>query len=126
MRIADMTWMQVEQYLLEDDRCVLPLGSTEQHAYLSLAVDAILAAPVNARAHSPACASTSCCSGVRGGGAVISGAQSAHRIETLISLPGLRASLWRTRVPRGAPAEALLGNERLQYELASGGSHAIP
>ena len=42
MRIADMTWMQVEEYLKTDDRCVLPLGSTEQHAYLSLAVDAIL------------------------------------------------------------------------------------
>lgn len=43
MRISDMTWMQVERYLQTDDRCVLPLGSTEQHAYLSLAVDAILA-----------------------------------------------------------------------------------
>lgn len=42
MRIADMTWMQVEEYLKTDDLCVLPLGSTEQHAYLSLAVDAIL------------------------------------------------------------------------------------
>ncbi|THF87469.1 creatininase family protein [Deinococcus sp. KSM4-11] len=37
-----MNWMQVEQYLQHDDRCVLPLGSTEQHAYLSLAVDNIL------------------------------------------------------------------------------------
>lgn len=43
MRIKDMTWMQVEEYLKHDDRCVLPLGSTEQHAYLSLSVDAILA-----------------------------------------------------------------------------------
>lgn len=42
MRIADMTWMQVEEYLQTADLCVLPLGSTEQHAYLSLAVDAIL------------------------------------------------------------------------------------
>jgi creatinine amidohydrolase len=38
-----MTWMQVEDYLRSDDRCVLPLGSTEQHAYISLATDAILA-----------------------------------------------------------------------------------
>ena len=37
-----MTWMQVETYLERDDRCVIPLGSVEQHAYLSLAVDAIL------------------------------------------------------------------------------------
>ena len=48
-----MTWMQVEQYLLGDDRCVLPLGSTEQHAYLSLAVDAILAEKVAKDAAEP-------------------------------------------------------------------------
>ena len=43
MRIAEMNWIQLEQYLKTDDRCVLPLGSTEQHASLSLCVDAILA-----------------------------------------------------------------------------------
>lgn len=53
MRIKDMTWMQVEEYLKRDDRCVLPLGSTEQHAYLSLAVDAILAEKVAADAAEP-------------------------------------------------------------------------
>ncbi|UBV44296.1 creatininase family protein (plasmid) [Deinococcus taeanensis] len=40
--IERQNWMQVEQYLQRDDRCVLPLGSTEQHAYLSLCVDNIL------------------------------------------------------------------------------------
>jgi len=53
MRIKDMTWMQVEEYLQHDDRCVLPLGSTEQHAYLSLAVDAILSEKVAADAAEP-------------------------------------------------------------------------
>ncbi len=43
MLISEMNWMQVERYLESDDRCVLPTGSTEQHAYLSLSVDAILA-----------------------------------------------------------------------------------
>jgi creatinine amidohydrolase len=43
MKISEMNWMQVEEYLKHDDRCVLPLGSTEQHAYLSLSVDSILA-----------------------------------------------------------------------------------
>ncbi len=43
MRIQDLNWMQLEDYLTRDDRCVLPLGSTEQHAYLSLCVDNILA-----------------------------------------------------------------------------------
>jgi creatinine amidohydrolase len=43
MRIADMNWMQVEAYLRADDRCAVPIGSTEQHAQLSLAVDHILA-----------------------------------------------------------------------------------
>lgn len=43
MRIADMNWMQVQGHAATDDRAVLPIGSTEQHAYLSLAVDTILA-----------------------------------------------------------------------------------
>lgn len=53
MRIADMNWMQVEAYLRNDDRAVLPLGSTEQHAYLSLSVDSILAERVAAEAAEP-------------------------------------------------------------------------
>ena len=42
MKIAEMNWMQVEAFLKTDDRCILPVGSTEQHAYLSLCVDNIL------------------------------------------------------------------------------------
>jgi creatinine amidohydrolase len=42
VRIGDMNWMQVEEYLRRDDRAVLPLGSTEQHSHLRLTVDAIL------------------------------------------------------------------------------------
>jgi creatinine amidohydrolase len=52
-RIADMNWMQVEDYLRHDNRCVLPLGSTEQHAYLSLAVDNILSEKVALDAAEP-------------------------------------------------------------------------
>jgi creatinine amidohydrolase len=40
MRIADMDWRMVEDWVRYDDRCVLPIGSTEQHAGLSLATDA--------------------------------------------------------------------------------------
>jgi len=29
MRVAEMNWMQVEDYLQTDNRCVVPLGSTE-------------------------------------------------------------------------------------------------
>ncbi len=43
MLLSEMNWMAVEQYLQSDDRCILPTGSTEQHAYLSLSVDSILA-----------------------------------------------------------------------------------
>ena len=43
MRIAGLSWMQVEELARRESRAVLPIGSTEQHAYLSLAVDAILA-----------------------------------------------------------------------------------
>lgn len=53
MRIAEMNWMQVERQVARDDRCVLPIGSVEQHAYLSLCVDAILAERVAAEAAEP-------------------------------------------------------------------------
>ncbi len=53
MTISAMNWSQVEDYLRTDDRCVLPLGSTEQHAGLSLAVDSILAERVAAEAAGP-------------------------------------------------------------------------
>src|SRR6202795_5255024 len=53
MRISDMNWMMVEEYLRRDDRCVLPLGSTEQHAYLSLSVDSILAERIATEAAEP-------------------------------------------------------------------------
>ena len=53
MRIHDANWMQVEDYLKRDDRAVLPLGSTEQHAGLSLMVDSILAERVSAEAAEP-------------------------------------------------------------------------
>src|SRR5437879_3083923 len=42
--------MQLEEYLERDDRIVLPLGSTEQHAYLSLETDNILAERVSVEA----------------------------------------------------------------------------
>jgi creatinine amidohydrolase len=41
MRIADANWMQVERLLAREDRAVLPIGCTEQHAWLSLATDMI-------------------------------------------------------------------------------------
>src|SRR3954451_9613520 len=45
--------MQVEEYLTRDDRVVLPVGSTEQHGYLSLETDNILAERVSAEAAEP-------------------------------------------------------------------------
>jgi creatinine amidohydrolase len=53
MRIKDMCWMQVEDYLERDNRAVLPIGSTEQHAQLSLMVDSILSERVSADAAEP-------------------------------------------------------------------------
>jgi creatinine amidohydrolase len=53
MRIVDMNWRQVESYLRRDDRAILPIGSTEQHAGLSLATDIILAARVALEAADP-------------------------------------------------------------------------
>ena len=45
--------MQLEDYLERDDRIVLPLGSTEQHAYLSLETDNLLAERVAIEAAEP-------------------------------------------------------------------------
>lgn len=45
--------MMVEEYLRRDDRCVLPLGCTEQHSYLSLSVDSILAERIAVEAAKP-------------------------------------------------------------------------
>lgn len=53
MRIAEMNWMQVRDHVRNDDRAVLPIGSTEQHAYLSLAVDAILSERVAVESAAP-------------------------------------------------------------------------
>jgi len=39
MRIEDLNWMDVEKYLKGDDRLMLVIGSTEQHAHLSLLTD---------------------------------------------------------------------------------------
>src|SRR5207247_10083677 len=53
MRISEMNWMMVEEYLRRDDRAVLPLGCTEQHAYLSLSTDSILAERLAVEAAEP-------------------------------------------------------------------------
>ena len=53
MRVYDCNWMQLESYLERDDRIVLPTGSTEQHAYLSLGTDNILAERVAVEAAEP-------------------------------------------------------------------------
>src|ERR1051326_1476302 len=45
--------MQLEDYLRGDDRIVLPVGSTEQHAYLSLETDNLLAERASVEAAEP-------------------------------------------------------------------------
>ncbi len=50
MLIKEMNWFQVEEYLKHDDRVILPLGSTEQHAYLSLCTDFILSSRISEEA----------------------------------------------------------------------------
>jgi len=53
VRVSECNWQQIEAYLRKDDRGVLPLGSTEQHAQLSLSVDSILSERVAAEAAEP-------------------------------------------------------------------------
>jgi len=42
MRLEDLNWMDVEDYLKTDDRIILITGATEQHAYLSLLTDILI------------------------------------------------------------------------------------
>jgi creatinine amidohydrolase len=53
MKISEMNWSQLEDYLKRDDRAIVPLGSTEQHAGLSLSVDSILSEKVALEAAEP-------------------------------------------------------------------------
>ena len=53
MRLFETNWMQIEEYLRRDDRVVLPTRSTEQHGFLSLGTDAILAERVAVEAAEP-------------------------------------------------------------------------
>src|SRR3954470_9327361 len=53
VRVRDLNWMQLDAYLGGDDRIVLPVGSTEQHAYLSLETDNILAELASVEAAEP-------------------------------------------------------------------------
>jgi creatinine amidohydrolase len=53
VHVHELNWMQLEEYLARDDRVVLPLGSTEQHGYLSLGTDNILAERVSVAAAEP-------------------------------------------------------------------------
>jgi creatinine amidohydrolase len=39
MRLEDLNWMDVEQYLKTDDRLMVVLGACEEHGYLSLLTD---------------------------------------------------------------------------------------
>jgi creatinine amidohydrolase len=39
MRLEDLNWMDVEEYLKHEDRLMLVLGASEQHGYLSLLAD---------------------------------------------------------------------------------------
>ncbi len=39
MRLEDLNWMDVEEYLKRDDRLMLVIGACEQHGYLSLLAD---------------------------------------------------------------------------------------
>lgn len=53
MKVAEMNWRDVEAAAARDPRCVLPIGSTEQHAQLSLCVDMILAERIATEAAAP-------------------------------------------------------------------------
>ena len=43
MRVANMNWKDIEAAAKTDPRCCIPIGSVEQHSYLSVCTDLILA-----------------------------------------------------------------------------------
>jgi creatinine amidohydrolase len=53
VKVGDLSWGEIEARLGRDDRCVLPLGCTEQHAQLSLATDTTLAERLAVEAAEP-------------------------------------------------------------------------
>lgn len=53
MKIAEMNWPQLDAMLADGKRAVIPLGCTEQHAFLSLSTDSILAERVAVEAAAP-------------------------------------------------------------------------
>lgn len=53
MQVSGCSWHTIEEYLKGDDRCIVPIGCTEQHAYLSLSTDTILAARIASDAAEP-------------------------------------------------------------------------
>ena len=53
MQVSTLNWRQLQDVLAEEDRAVLPLGSTEQHSQLSLCTDAILAERIALEAAEP-------------------------------------------------------------------------
>lgn len=46
MRIDELNWMDVENYLKKEDRVILVLGACEQHGYLSLMTDTKIPAAI--------------------------------------------------------------------------------
>ena len=53
MRVADMSWKDIERSVKRDPRCCVPIGSVEQHAQLSICTDTILAERIAVEAARP-------------------------------------------------------------------------
>ncbi len=53
MKLSSLNWKNVEDYLKNNDLCILPIGSTEQHAFLSLSTDSIFAEKISLDAAEP-------------------------------------------------------------------------
>ena len=113
VRVRDMTWLDAEAYLRQDDRCVLPLGSTEQHAFLSLATDATLAERVATEAAEAALRTYA------------RSAESAAAYQPLVSFHSARGDVEETLRVLGEaldryPDEAALRIQRCEALLAGG------
>ncbi len=53
MKVNEMNWVDIDKAIKKKPQCILPIGSTEQHAQLSLCVDMILAEKISIEAAEP-------------------------------------------------------------------------
>jgi creatinine amidohydrolase len=125
VRLYDRNWLQVEEYLEGDDRVLLPVGSTEQHAYLSLGTDNILAERVAVEAAEPlgVLVLPAMPFGIAPGFAAFAGTVSL-RPETLVAVLTETLDTLRSQASGGSSWSTVTAGTRRRAGRSRSGEHA--